>query len=81
MTRASVETDIEADQCSVAGCRNRWTCNWGHGLLCSMHDRARFEGQGQRPLPIPVPTHPAVQAFNERAERDEDEDYDPPLPF
>lgn len=81
MNGASVETDIVGDQCTAGGCRNRWTCDYGHGRLCSLHDRERFLGHAQRPLPVPMPTHPAARPFNEVAERDEEYVHDEPLPF
>lgn len=81
MNGASLETDIEGDQCTSAGCRRRWTCDFGHGRPCSQHDKERFEGHGQRPIPMPVPKHPPVRPFNEVAERDEGFDDEERLPF
>ncbi len=84
MSRASLETDVIGDQCTVDGCRCRWTCDFGNGRLCSVHDQERREGHGdrrQRPLPVPMPVHPASRPFNEVAERDEEYVHDEPLPF
>ncbi len=82
MTRATVDTDVAGDQCTADGCRRRWTCDFGHGRLCSLHDRERFEGRSQRPLPVPMPAHAAARPFNEAAERDEEYVHDEsPLPF
>lgn len=83
MMRATLETDVIGDQCTVDGCRNRWTCDFGFGRLCSLHDRERALGASQRPLPVRMPTHAPARPFNEAAERD-DEEYvhdDSDLPF
>lgn len=79
--RASLETDVAGDQCSVEGCRMRWSCDFGFGRLCSMHDRERYAGSQQRPLPVRPPTHAPARPFNEAAERDEEYVHDEPLPF
>lgn len=72
--------------CHWPGCRNRWTCDFSHGRLCSHHDAMASRGGASRPTdsPVrhqaPIPLRDAVRSFAEPEDRDDEYVHDDTLP-
>ena len=62
--------------CCERGCSNRWTSNFGR-RLCAVHAPqcrdSKAPTQSTIPMPMPLPMREALPAFNELAERDDEE--------
>lgn len=75
--QAQPQSDIDSLLCTWGGgCRNRWSCDFGRGKLCSEHDAYAQRNSMTReprgkpePRPIasalPVPSRPAARPFAE----------------
>lgn len=77
--RPSLETDETGLQCCVNGCRRRWSNEYGHGRLCSMHDvDRRADRRAERAAEksqTAIPDLPPVRRHWQEETDDE------PLPF
>lgn len=74
MTRAKTATQ-SWKTCSVAGCTNPWSSNFGR-RLCSHHGNAGAPANRQPMLPAMPPLREAVRPYSEPSERDEEYVHD-----